>query len=316
MNCPACQNEARKFGKDRYGNQRFQCLTCRKTFSDRPAKVLGTMRLDLDKAAKVLHLLLEGMSIRSASRISGTNRSTIIDLMVKIGDRCEEMLAGRIQDMPVVDVQCDEIWGFVKMKEKTRQDNDVADPTVGDAYCFVAIERSTKMVLAWHLGRRSSEDAHEFARKLSDATTGRFQITTDGFKPYQRAVPTMMPWADFATLVKDYATKDDHHRYSPGEVVAQYKTPCCGNPDPDRICTSHIERKNLTIRMQNRRMTRLTNAHSKKWENHRAAFALQFAFNNFCRVHMTLKMTPAMKAGIEDHPWTIKELIEKTSTLN
>ncbi len=147
MNCPACQNEARKFGKDRYGNQRFQCLTCKKTFSDRPTKPLGTMRLDLDAAAKILHLLLEGMSIRSASRISGTNRSTIIDLVVKIGERCEEMLKGRIHDMPVVDLQCDEVWGFVKMKEKTRAENCPDRPEVGDAYCFVALERNTKMVV-------------------------------------------------------------------------------------------------------------------------------------------------------------------------
>jgi hypothetical protein len=129
-----------------------------------------------------------------------------------------------------------------------------------------------------------------------------------------------MPWAlgdrvDFAALIKEYATQDDH-KYSPNVVISTLKVPCCGNPDPDRICTSHIERQNLTLRMQSRRMTRLTNAFSKKWANHKAAMALHFAHYNFCRVHMTLKRTPAMAAGMEDHAWTLAELIQKTSTLD
>ena len=174
------------------------------------------------------------------------------------------------------------------------------------------MEKTTKLILAWHLGRRTTEDTHEFARKLAVATTGHFQITTDGFRPYQTAIPTILQDVDFATLVKVYATKDDH-RYSPGEVVGTEKTTCCGNPDPARVCTSHVERQNLTIRMQNRRMTRLTNAFSKKWANHRAALALHFAYYNFCRVHQTLKMTPAMAAGLEARPWTLRELVEQST---
>ena len=187
---------------------------------------------------------------------------------------------------------------------------------IGDAYCFIGIERGTKLILAWHLGRRTAEDAREFAFKLADATTGHFQITTDGFKPYRTAIPAAMSGADFAVLVKQYATLEDAHRYSPGEVTGTQKTPCCGNPDSAKICTSHIERQNLTVRMQNRRMTRLTNAFSKKWENHSAMLALGFAYYNFCRPHQTLtdeaghKTTPAMAAGLEDHVWTLAELIE------
>ena len=314
MNCPACQSEARRFGKDRKGNQRFQCTACKKLFADAPVRPLGDMRIEMDKAVACLKLLMEGMSVRSIMRFTGVDRTTILALMVMMGDRCETLLTKRIQNLPVVDVQCDEIWGFVKMKEKTRQANCPENNDVGDAYCFVALERETKLVLAWHVGRRDTENAAEFAWKLADATTGRFQITTDGFRSYAKAIPSMIPQADFAMLVKEYATKDHAHRYSPGEVIGTTKVPCCGNPDPSKICTSHVERKNLNIRMQNRRMTRLTNAHSKKLENHVAAFALQFAFNNFCRVHSTLKMTPAMKAGLEDHAWTIEELILKTST--
>ncbi len=313
MLCPTCQNEARRFGKDRDGNQRYQCLTCRKTFSDRPARLLGNMRLPVEKAVAVLQLLLEGVSVRAAMRISKVNRTTILDLLAMIGERCEQMLDGRIHNLPVVDVQCDEIWGFVAMKEKTRLKTrgEEADG-VGDAYCFIGMERETKLILAWHLGRRTKEDTQEFAEKLALATSGKFQVTTDGYKPYRTAIPANLPDVDFAQLVKQYATKDDH-RYSPGEVIGTEKTPCCGNPDLDKICTSHIERQNLTIRMQNRRMTRLTNAFSKKWSNHQASLALHFAYYNFCRVHTTLKKTPAMEAGLEDHAWTIRELVEKST---
>src|SRR5207253_1854939 len=155
----------------------------------------------------------------------------------------------------------------------------------------------------------TADDAQDFACNLAYATQGNFQLTTDGFKPYQTAIPSLLKEVDFATLIKEYATKDDEHKYSPGEVTGTKKTVCCGNPDPDRICTSHVERHNLTIRMQNRRMTRLTNAFSKKWANHRAALALHFAYYNFCRVHQTLKETPAMAAGLEARPWTLRELV-------
>lgn len=312
MHCPICQSEARRFGKDRHKNQRFQCLTCKKTWTDIPARPLGSMRINLDDACRVLQLLLEGMSVRAAARCSGMNRSTILDLMVMVGERCETMLAGRIKNHPVVDVQCDEIWSFVQMKEKTRQKLHPDEAEIGDAYCFTAIERESKLLVAWHLGTRCREDTIYFAAKLGDATTGRFQLTTDGFKPYKTVMPLIIPDADFAQLIKEYATLD-HGKYSPGEVIGVEKRKVNGHPKEEKICTSHVERANLTIRMQNRRFTRLTNAFSKKWRNHQAALALQFAFYNFVRVHQTLKMTPAMKAGLETRPWTIRDLIEKST---
>lgn len=330
MLCPTCQTAGRKFGKDRDGNQRYQCRPCGKTYSDRPANPLGDMRLSLDKAVSCLRLLIEGNSIRATSRVSGVAKRTILDLLAFVGAGCELLLSGRIQHMPVADVQCDEIWGFVGMKEKTRTRHHPERADAGDAYCFTAVERGTKLVLAWHLGTRSKEDAVFFADKLADATTGRFQVTTDGFKPYATAIPDALPFADFAQLIKEYATKDDH-KYSPGEVCGTTKKPRNGNPDPAKVCTSHVERHNLTIRMGNRRMTRLTNAFSKKWANHQASLALTFAYYNFCRPHQTLTeatrveredgtreravpTTPAMKAGLEDHPWTLEELIRKLST--
>ncbi len=319
MQCPTCQSEGRKFGKDRDGNQRFQCTACRKTFSDRPARPLGDMRIDMEKAIVVLHHLVEGTSIRATERLIGTNRNTILDLLVLIGERCEMLLDSRMDRLPVVDIQVDEVWGFVAMKEKTRQRNKPDELLIGDAYCFIGIERETKLILAWHLGRRTTEDAFEFANKLAYATSGRFQVTTDGFGPYRAAIPSELGAADFAMLVKHYATKDDH-KYSPGEVTGATKVPCVGNPDMDRCCTSHVERQNLTVRMQNRRMTRLTNAFSKKWANHAASLALHFCYYNFCRPHQTLtaraegrKTTPAMASGLEDHPWTLRELVEKST---
>jgi transposase-like protein/IS1 family transposase len=313
MQCPTCQSEARKFGRDRAGNQRYQCKSCHKTFSERPARLLGDMRIELDKALQVLQLLLEGMSVRATMRVTGINRNTILDLLALVGDRCELLLEDRLKGIPVADVQVDEVWGYVFCKEKTRTRKYEGQEEVADAYCYIGMERATNLILAWHLGRRSTEDTHEFARKLAAATSGQFQVTTDGFKPYQTAIPSILPGADFATLIKTYATKGDEHRYSPGEVNGTIKAVCCGNPDPDKICTSHVERGNLTIRMQDRRMTRLTNAFSKKWNNHRASMALHFAWFNFGRVHQTLKTTPAVAAGLESRPWTLREMVERST---
>lgn len=318
MLCPACQTEARRFGKDRDGNQRWQCRACKKTFSERAVRPLGAMRLELDKALSVLQLLVEGMSVRAAMRVTGVNRTTILELLAQMGERCDVLSSERIRNLPVQDVQADEVWGYVFCKEAKRAKKYPDQDEIGDAYCFTALERHTKLILAWHLGRRDTVNCCEFAFKLSKATTGTFQITTDGFKPYQLAIPGELNGVAFATLVKQYATKDDH-RYSPGEVTGTYKTPCCGSVDPGRICTSHVERKNLTIRMQGRRMTRLTNAFSKKWDNHWSALSLWFAYYNFCRPHQTLSKqaqrptTPAMAAGIEDHPWTLRELVERST---
>jgi len=323
MQCPTCQSEARKFGRDRAGNQRYQCQVCRKTFSDRPARPLDEMRLPLDKALFCLQLLTEGNSIRATVRISGVAKDTVIALLVCVGEKCEIFQRDQLRSVEAKDVQADEIWGFVGMKEKTKTRKRLVCDDIGDAYCFVAIERASKLILAWHLGKRDQCDTRIFLSEVERATRGRIQLSTDGFRPYPPAVQFAFgdrP-VDHGTLVKEYATKADDHRYSPGEVVGTIKTPCCGNPDPNAICTSHVERHNLTMRMQNRRMTRLTNAFSKKWENHQAALGLYFAAYNFVRPHGTLtknadgrKTTPAMQAGLTDYPWSLLELLQAAST--
>jgi transposase-like protein/IS1 family transposase len=317
MLCPACHNPSRRFGRNRNGSQRWHCTACNRTFSDgeRP----DGRRVPADRAILCLRLLLEGNSIRSAERLTGTHRDTIMAAMVRLGEGCKRLLETTIRLIPVANVQADEIWSFVYIKEKARLRRDYPEDGCGDAYCYTAIERTTKLLIAWHLGKRSVQDTWEFAYKLRRATVGDFQLTTDGFHPYRAAIPaTFGPSLDFAVLIKDYdAAPEDLRRYSPPEVVRITVRIQTGNPDRSQICTSHVERHNLTIRMQIRRLTRLTNGFSKKWENHEAALALFFAFYNFCRPHMTLteeaghKTTPAMAAGLADHVWSVAELLER-----
>jgi IS1 family transposase len=214
--------------------------------------------------------------------------------------------------LPVRDGQCDEMWGFVGCKEKNKTEDHPA--TFGDAYCFVAIERKSKLVLAWHLGRRTTRDTMALIEKLDVATSGRFQLTTDGFQAYPEAVSLNLGTrVDFAQLIKLYASpRDGEQRYSPPEVIDAIPVPSIGRPVPQRICTSHAESQNLSMRMCIRRLTRLRNAFSKKWESLNAMLALYFAYYNFCRIHGTLRVTPAMEKGIVGHIWTIGELLAAT----
>jgi IS1 family transposase len=267
------------------------------------------MYTPLEKAAKAIELLVEGCSVSTVERFTGLHHTTILSLLVLIGEKCERLLESRIRNLPVHDVQCDEIWGYVGYKEKR---NITAGPLRGDAYCFVAIERNTKLVLTWHLGRRTARDTMALTEKLEGATAGNFQLTTDGFQPYFDAIHTCLGTrVDYSQLIKTYAaTTDEEHRYSPPQVVDITIKPMWGQPDPYRICTSHVERQNLTMRMQIRRLTRLTNAFSKKWANLKAAPGLYFAWYDYCHFHRTLRCTPAMAAEITDHIWSVGELVE------
>jgi transposase-like protein/IS1 family transposase len=326
MTCQDCKNEARKRGKDRKGNQRYYCATCFKSFIEETDKPLDNMYLPIETAALCIALLVEGNSLRSTERLTGVNINTLMKLVVTAGEKCERLLENRIKSVPVKDVEYDELWCFVEMKEKTKNqkqwDDCEQERKTGDAYTFVGFERNTKLVLAWHLGRRTFDDTWKFTKKLDRATAdSTFQITTDGFASYRDTIIHELGHKniDFAQLIKVYAVPDSHeHRYSPPVVVDITTSIIYGNPDPKRICTSIVERQNLTIRMQMRRFTRLTNAFSKKWENLKAALGLFFAFYNFCRPHSSLKKaTPAMASGLTDHVWSIRELLtaEPNNTL-
>jgi IS1 family transposase len=273
------------------------------------------MRLSAEKAISCLHLLVEGMSVRGIERVTGVGKRTILALLLLAGRKCGRLQDRRIQQVKVTDVQADEIWGFVWCKQKTKNRKGYGDDT-GDAYCFVAIERNTKLILAWHLGHRTTEDTEAFTEKLERATSGRFQLTTDGWESYPDAVSLSLGVrVDYAQIIKTYRAAhptqnpEGERRYSPSRVLEVIKVPRIGGPSDAAICTSHVERQNLTIRMQMRRLTRLTNGFSKKWENLHAAFALHFAYYNFCRIHKTLRCTPAMEAGITKRLWELKDLL-------
>ena len=310
--CPTCSGKAVRWGKDENGHQRFRCPGCKKTFAERPARPLGTMRLPIEKAILCVNLLVEGSSIRSTERVTGVHRDTICRLLVRVGGKCEALLEQLVTGIEVKDVQADEIWAFVGMKEKTKARLQKIDPKLGDAYTFVGFDRDSKLALAHHLGRRTNQHTDLFMEKLAKATAGHFQLTTDGFASYPEAVDFHLGQrTDYATLVKQYGTEgtEEQRRYSPPRIIGTEKAVIHGNPDEARICTSHVERQNLTMRMEMRRLTRLTNGFSKKWDNLRAAVALHFAHYNLCRMHRSIRMTPAMKAGITRAPWSLAQLV-------
>ena len=315
MTCHSCRIEAVKAGKGRNSIQRYKCQQCGKRFSEPQEKPFGAdVRLpkEKEKVRMILTCLLEGNSVRSTARLCDVEPKTVLAMLALAGANCERILGRTIRNVPVTDVQCDEIWGFVQKKEAHKWPWEAHDNSIGDAYCFVAIERNSKLILNFALGRRDQATTDQFIEGVRAATAPqRFQITTDGFQPYKSAITTTLSdRADFGMLIKVYAQDPEgERRYSPAEVVDATPKAIMGHPDKKRICTSHVERQNLSIRMGMRRMTRLTNAFPKKWENLWAAYCLWFAFYNFCRIHQALRVTPAMQAGITDRVWDLENLI-------
>jgi len=306
-------SRAQKFGKTETGKQRFRCLDCRKTFTDDTSKLNG-MRIGLDKAAQVVRCFAEGVGVRGIVRLTGASKNTVLDLLCMIGQRCKLFLEDAIVNVPVTDVQADELWSFVAMKDKTRKRLSLPPTFVGDKYCFVGMERHHKLVLAWHLGARDIDQGREFLLKLNRACwQNKFQLTTDGWMPYKRLVPHVLRRADLGIVIKIYGKSDDTVRYSPAPIIEVKYKAGWGQPYLDRMCSSHIERGNLTIRMGSKRFTRLTNGFSRKLFNHEAALGLHFACYNFITRHTTLKTTPAVAAGIADDRWTAEQLIEMTA---
>ena len=268
------------------------------------------MYLPLDKAEMVLKLMVEGSSVSTIERITGVHHGTILKLLVLVGEKCERIMATWIVNVAVRDVELDEAWAFIQKKQKRVRPGD--DPSFGDCYTFVAIERHSKLVLNIAVGKRDQATTDVFVEGVRHATKhGHFQITTDGLAPYRSAITTTLhDRCDYAMLIKVYqAPQDGEKRYSPAEVAAVEIVPVMGRPDPERICTSIVERSNLSLRMGVRRFTRLTNAFSKKFENHWAATVLWYCWYNFCRIHKSLRVTPAMSAGISDRVWSVRDLL-------
>jgi transposase-like protein/IS1 family transposase len=314
----SCQHETtKKHGKDRKGNQRFRCLCCGKTFVENTVKPLGNMRITMRQATLALGMLLEGMSIRATERLTGLDRNTICDLILLVGENCQRLLDAKVKGVEVTDVQVDEIWSFIAMKEKTRVARHRPE-VFGDSWTYIGIERDTKLILAHKVGGRDNATCWSFLLKLKAAIgKGRFQLTTDGLRAYTQNVPFAFGMqVDFAQLIKSYSSTQETTRYSPAKIISTEKLPIFGEPDEFKISTSHIERFNLTLRMSSRRHTRLTNGHSKSPKHHVAMQALFVAFYNFARKHESLKgQTPAMASGLSDHVWTIRELLENAAAV-
>ncbi len=311
--CRTCGGPTIGWGRDANRNPRRFCKACRKSYGIIPERPLGRMRIDMDKAVLCISLLTEGASIRSTERVAGIHRDTIMRLLRLAGGKCEAILGKHLQAVPVKDVQADELWCFVGMKEKTKARKQNTDPDMGDAYTFLAIERDSKLLLAHHVGRRTSEDANMFAAKLSAAVgSDRFQISTDGLDAYPEALESHLGGRiDYAQIIKTFSGEglDSERRYSPPSIIATEKRVISGSPDESRICTSHVERVNLHVRMMSRRFTRLTTGFSKKREALKSAVAVFVASYNFCWRHSTLRMSPAMHAGLTRKVWTVRDLL-------
>ena len=265
-------------------------------------------RLSSQKRAKVLAALVEGCSIRSTVRMTGVAKNTITKLLVDVGEACEQYQAQTLVDLPCKRIEVDEIWAYVGCKEKAKNAGAKGD---GDVWTWAALDPDSKLVVSWLVGGRGADAATVFLQDLAGRLSQRVQLTSDGHPAYLEAVPNAFGRSvDYAQLVKQYGMfSNTDRRYSPSKVHEAWKTPLIGRPRKKDICTSHVERQNLTMRMCIRRFTRLTNGFSKKVENHCAAVALHFMYYNFCRVHQSIGTTPAIEAGVADHRWSLEEIV-------
>jgi len=269
-------------------------------------------KLNNSKRAQIVSALVEGNSLRAAARMCDVAFNTVLKLLPEIGQACEDFQRRAMVNLPCKRVQCDEIWSFCYAKEKNVPQDLRGKHGFGDVWTFVAICADTKIVPCWRIGDRDAWNAQHFMYDLAKRLASRVQLTTDGHRVYLQAVEQAFGnEIDYAMLVKIYSFDrgKTESRYSPGECTSTREIPIIGKPNRKHISTSYIERQNLTMRMNMRRLTRLTNAFSKKLENHRWALALHYMHYNFCRVHKTLRVTPAMEAGIANHVWSMDEVV-------
>ena len=280
--------------------------------ADRSRIIVSMNRLSPEKRAQVVRCLVEGNSIRATVRMTGVSKNTITKLLVDLGIACSAHMDRAMRDLSCETIEVDEIWAFVGAKQRNVTPEKEAQGW-GDVWTWVALDADTKLVPSYRIGPRDLTEATAFIQDLSRRLSGRVQLTSDGLPFYVKSVRDAFKGeVDYAQLVKVYGDppQDERRRYSPAKCIEAVPQPIYGSPDPAKISTSYVERQNLTMRMSMRRFTRLTNAFSKKVENLAAAVSLHFAYYNYCRVHASLDgKTPAMAAGLEDHVWSVDELI-------
>lgn len=271
--------------------------------------------LSPEKKALAVSMLAEGNSIRAVERVTSIHRDTIMRLGVRVGAACSQILDAKMRNLNCKEIQVDEIWGFIGKKQKLATEQDQALGR-GDVWTYISLDRESKLVPSFLVGKRDAYHTKAFMQDLSGRLQNRVQLTSDCLSSYADAVERAFGSdVDYAQIVKTFSVtnlaKDAAHRYSPAEVVKTEKKSIQGRPRIDRISTSHIEKQNHTVRMHVRRLTRLTNAFSKKLENFEAAIAMHFAYYNFCKRHIAVRMTPAQSAGVESSEWSVTELLEK-----
>lgn len=268
-------------------------------------------KLTQAKRVQVIAALVEGNSIRATCRMTGVAKGTVLKLLVDLGQACAAYQDKTLRSLTCKRIQCDEIWSFCYAKEKNVPEEMKGKLGFGDAWTWTAIDADTKLIVSYQVGDRSANYAKKFIDDLATRLAHRVQLTTDGYKAYLTAVERSFGAdVDYAMLDKIYNAPPNQGttRYSPAECCGTRKIKVKGNPDMKQVSTSFVERQNLTMRMSMRRMTRLTNAFSKKIENQAHAVALHFMHYNFARIHQTLRVTPAMEAGVADHVWSLEEI--------
>ena len=272
--------------------------------------MFSTNRLPVQRRAQIIGMLAEGSRLRSTSRMADVSINTVTKLLVEVGAVCSDYQDRVFRNLKLRRIQCDEIWSFVYAKEKNVTPEMLERGYAGSVWTWTAIDAETKLIPSWRVGGRDAHTGKEFLDDLASRLATRVQLTTDGHKAYLIAVEGAFgAGVDYAMLVKLYGRgQEDESRYSPADCIGAIPTVVQGNPDPNHVSTSYAERQNLTMRMCIRRFTRLTNAFSKKVENHVAALALYFMYYNFARIHKTLQVTPAMEAGVSDHVWSLEEI--------
>lgn len=268
-------------------------------------------RLNIKKQVQILSALIEGNSIRDTCRMTDTAKGTVLKLLADIGKACAEYQDKVFRNLTCKRIQCDKIWSFCYAKEKNVPEEKQGQFGYGDIYTWTAICADTKLIPCWFIGRRDYLSARLFIQNLAKRLAGRVQLTTDGHRAYLQAVEDAFGKdIDYSQLIKLYGSdRDSEVKYSPAQCNGTIKEKIQGNPDPKHVSTSYVERQNLTMRMNMRRFTRLTNAFSKKVDNLSHAVALHFMYYNFCRIHQTLRVTPAMEAGVTDHLWEIEDIL-------
>lgn len=280
---------------------------------------MGMNKLPPAKRTQILAMLCEGSSMRSISRVADVSINTVSKLLVEAGEAALALHDEHVRGVKASRVQCDEIWSFCYAKEKNVAAAKAAPDGAGDVWTWTALDSDTKLMVAYFVGDRSSESAIILMDDLRARLANRVQLTTDGHRAYLEAVEGAFGGdVDYAQLVKLYGGTEgagNEKRYSPAECTGIRKRRVEGNPDAAHVSTSHVERMNLSIRMQNRRFTRLTNGFSKKLDNHIHALALYFAFYNFCRIHKSLRMSPAMAAGVTDRLWSLDDIVAKIDAM-